>query len=81
MTSGATTGSRGVTELRLVFWKQLEIMGSTMGTATEFREVMRLVFEGVFDPVIQEVMPLADARRAHEILEKGNIFGKLVLTP
>ena len=56
-------------------------MGSTMGTPTEFREVMRLVFDGVFDPVIQEVMPLADARRAHEILEKGNIFGKLVLTP
>ncbi|MEM7416053.1 MAG: zinc-binding dehydrogenase [Gemmatimonadota bacterium] len=81
VTSGATTGSRGVTELRLVFWKQLEILGSTMGTPTEFREVMRLVFDGVFDPVVQEVMPLADARRAHEILEKGNIFGKLVLVP
>ncbi|MGB1779776.1 MAG: zinc-binding dehydrogenase, partial [Longimicrobiales bacterium] len=48
VTSGATTGSRGVTELRLVFWKQLEILGSTMGTPTEFREVMRLVFDGVF---------------------------------
>ncbi|MGB1657650.1 MAG: zinc-binding dehydrogenase [Longimicrobiales bacterium] len=81
VTSGATTGSRGVTELRLVFWKQLEILGSTMGTPTEFREVMRLVFDGVFDPVIQEVMPLSDARRAHEILEGGQMFGKLVLTP
>ena len=81
VTSGATTGSRGVTELRLVFWKQLEIMGSTMGTPQEFREVMRLVFDGVFDPVIQEIMPLKDASRAHEILEKGEIFGKLVLEP
>lgn len=81
VTSGATTGSRGVTELRLVFWKQLEILGSTMGTPTEFRQVMRLVFDGVFDPVIQEVMPLSDARRAHEILEAGKIFGKLVLVP
>jgi len=81
VTSGATTGSRAVTELRLVFWKQLEILGSTMGTPTEFREVMRLVFEGVFRPVIQEVMPLGDARRAHEILENGGIFGKLVLEP
>ena len=81
VTSGATTGSRGVTELRLVFWKQLEILGSTMGTPTEYREVMRLVFDGVFDPVIQEVMPLSDARRAHEILEAGKIFGKLVLVP
>jgi len=81
VTSGATTGSRGVTEIRLVFWKQLEILGSTMGTRSEFREVMRLVFDGVFDPVIQEIMPLEDARRAHEILEGGQIFGKLVLTP
>lgn len=81
VTSGATTGSRGVTELRLVFWKQLEILGSTMGTPTEFREVMRLIFDGTFSPVVQEVMPLADARRAHEILEEGKIFGKLVLVP
>ncbi len=81
VTSGATTGSRGVTELRLVFWKQLEIMGSTMGSPTEFREVMRLVFDGVFDPVVQEVLPLAEAKRAHEILEDGKIFGKLVLVP
>lgn len=81
VSSGATTGSRGVTEIRLVFWKQLEILGSTMGTPTEFREVMRLVFDGVFQPVIQEVMPLDEARRAHEILENGKIFGKLVLTP
>ena len=81
VTSGATTGSRGVTELRLVFWKQLEILGSTMGTPTEFREVMRLVFDGTLQPVVQEVMPLDDARRAHQILEKGSIFGKLVLVP
>ncbi len=81
ITSGATTGSRGVTELRLVFWKQLEILGSTMGSPKEFREVMRLVFDGTFTPVIQEVMPLSDARRAHEILEEGKIFGKLVLVP
>ena len=81
VTSGATTGSRGVTELRLVFWKQLSILGSTMGTPTEFREVMRLVFEGVLQPVVHEVMPLDQARRAHEILEKGKVFGKLVLVP
>ena len=81
VTAGATTGARGVTDVRLVFWKQLEILGSTMGTPAEFRRVMRLVFEGVFDPVIQEVIPLKDARRAHEILEKGSVFGKLVLVP
>ncbi len=81
VTSGATTGSRGVTELRLVFWKQLSILGSTMGSPTEFREVMRLVFDGTLCPVIQEVLPLEEARRAHEILEDGKVFGKLVLVP
>lgn len=81
VTSGATTGSRGVTELRLVFWKQLSILGSTMGTPTEFRQVMRLVFDGTFTPVIQETLPLTEAQRAHEILENGKVFGKLVLVP
>ena len=81
VTSGATTGSRGVTELRLVFWKQLSVIGSTMGTPTEFRQVMSLVFDGVFNPVVQEVIPLEEAERAHEILEMGKVFGKLVLVP
>jgi NADPH:quinone reductase-like Zn-dependent oxidoreductase len=81
VTSGATTGSRGVTELRLVFWKQLTIVGSTMGTPTEFRQVMRLVFDGTFRPVVQEIIPLEEAQRAHEILEDGEVFGKLVVVP
>jgi NADPH:quinone reductase-like Zn-dependent oxidoreductase len=81
VTSGATTGSRGVTEIRLVFWKQLSILGSTMGSPTEFRRAMRLVFDGSFDAVIHEVMPLAEAQRAHELLESGKVFGKVVLVP
>jgi NADPH2:quinone reductase len=81
VTSGATTGSRGVTEIRLVFWKQLSILGSTMGSPTEFRRAMRLVFNGSFDAVIHEVMPLAEAQRAHELLESGKVFGKVVLVP
>lgn len=79
--SGATTGSRGVTEIRLVFWRQLSILGSTMGSPTEFRRVMRLVFDGSLHAVIHEVMPMAEARRAHELLESGQVFGKLVLIP
>ena len=81
VTSGATTGSRGATEIRLVFWKQLSILGSTMGTPAEFRQVMRLVFSGALSPVIHEVLPLSEARRAHELLEAGKVFGKLVLVP
>lgn len=78
---GATTGARGSTEIRVVFWKQLSILGSTMGTPAEFREVMRLVFEGRLKPVIHEVLPLDQAARAHEMLEGGGVFGKLVLVP
>jgi NADPH:quinone reductase-like Zn-dependent oxidoreductase len=81
VTSGATTGSRGVTELRLVFWKQLSILGSTMGSPAEYRHVMRLVFDGTLRPVIHEVIPLAETKRAHEMLEGGQVFGKLVIVP
>jgi NADPH:quinone reductase-like Zn-dependent oxidoreductase len=81
VTYGATTGARGSTEIRVVFWKQLSILGSTMGSPREFREVMRLVFGGRLKPVVHEVLPLEDARRAHELLEAGEAFGKLVLVP
>ena len=81
VTSGATTGSRGATEIRLVFWKQLSILGSTMGSPAEFRRVMRLVFSGALVPVVHATLPLEDARRAHEMLEDGGVFGKLVLVP
>lgn len=81
VTSGATTGARGVTEIRLVFWKQLSIIGSTMGSPAEFRHVMGMVFDGTLKPAIHATLPLAEARRAHEMLEGGGVFGKLVLEP
>ena len=81
VTTGATAGSRGVTEIRLIFWKQLSILGSTMGTPAEFRRVMRLVFEGTIKPVVQAVLPLDEARLAHRMLDCGEVFGKLVLEP
>lgn len=81
VTSGATTGARGVTEIRLVFWKQLSIMGSTMGSPAEFRRVMSMVFDGELEPAIHATLPLDEARRAHEMLEGGGVFGKLVLEP
>ncbi|HET9948536.1 MAG TPA: zinc-binding dehydrogenase [Longimicrobiales bacterium] len=81
VTSGATTGSRGATEIRLVFWKQLSILGSTMGSPAEYRRVMQLLFDGVLRPVVHEVLPLAETRRAHRMLEEGSVFGKLVIVP
>ena len=81
VTFGATTGALGETEIRMVFWRQLSILGSTMGAPAEFREVMRLVFDGRIEPVIHAVLPLEQIRHAHELLEAGGVFGKLVITP
>jgi NADPH:quinone reductase-like Zn-dependent oxidoreductase len=78
---GATTGARGSIDLRHLFWKQLSVLGTTMGTPAEFRAAMRAVFRGDLEPVVHAVLPLDDARRAHELLEAGGVFGKLVLVP
>lgn len=78
---GATSGAEGPVDIRRLFWKQLSVLGTTMGTPGEFREVMRLVFRGELKPVIHEVLPLEEGRRAHELLEEGEVFGKLVLVP
>jgi NADPH2:quinone reductase len=81
VTFGATTGAAGETEIRLVFWKQLSILGSTMGSPKDYRTAMGLVFDGKVKAVIHSVLPLAEAGRAHEMLEAGEAFGKVVLTP
>lgn len=81
VTYGATTGAAGDTEIRLVFWRQLSILGSTMGTPEEYRTAMELVFRGKIKPVVHAALPLAEARLAHEMLESGEVFGKLVLRP
>ena len=78
---GGTGGPAVASDVRLIFWKQLSILGTTMGPPEDFRRVMNLVFEGRLAPVIHEVMPLEEARRAHELLEAGEVFGKLVLVP
>jgi NADPH:quinone reductase-like Zn-dependent oxidoreductase len=81
VTFGATTGAAGNTEIRLVFWKQLSILGSTMGSPADYRNAMNLVFQGKVEPVIHSVLPLEEAGRAHEMLEAGEVFGKIVLEP
>ena len=81
VTYGGTAGPKVASDVRLIFWKQLSILGSTMGPPEEFRRVMGLVFEGRLEPVIHSVMPLEDASKAHELLEAGEVFGKLVLVP
>lgn len=78
---GATAGPRVETDLRPLFWKQASLLGTTMGSPREYREAMHLVFDGVVKPIIHTVLPLQEARKAHEILESGGVFGKVVLRP
>jgi NADPH:quinone reductase-like Zn-dependent oxidoreductase len=81
VTYGATTGPAGDTDIRHVFWKQLEIVGTTMAGSAEFQAVMKLVFSGELHPVVDSVLPLDRIAEAHERLERGEQFGKIVLVP
>lgn len=81
VTYGATTGASVSLDVRHVFWKQLQVIGSTMGSRAEFEAVMHLVAGGTLEPVVDAVLPLEAIRDAHERLEAGGVFGKLVLTP
>jgi zinc-binding alcohol dehydrogenase/oxidoreductase len=77
---GATTGPNPPAALHRVWWKQLSILGSTMGTPDDFRGAYELIAEGRARPVIDRIFPLAEARAAHERLEAGEQLGKIVLS-
>jgi len=79
VTCGATTGYDAKIDLRFLFSRQLSILGSYMGTKSEFATVLKLVAAGRLKPVLDLTFPLADCRLAHEYLESGNQFGKVVL--
>jgi NADPH:quinone reductase-like Zn-dependent oxidoreductase len=76
---GATTGPNPPAALHRVWWKQLSILGSTMGTPDDFQGVWELIDAGKLRPVVDSVFPLADAAEAHERLEAGRQLGKIVL--
>ena len=76
---GATTGPMAELDLRYLYWRQISIIGSTMGTQKEFEDAMKLVFMGRLKPVVDRVFPLEEARAAHGRLEKQEQFGKIVL--
>jgi zinc-binding alcohol dehydrogenase/oxidoreductase len=76
---GATSGPNPPAQLHRVWWKQLTIYGSTMGTREDFAGVLDLVASGRARPVIDEVFPLEEARAAHERMERAEQFGKIVL--
>jgi NADPH:quinone reductase-like Zn-dependent oxidoreductase len=81
VTCGATAGFTPQIDLRHVFFRQIEILGSTMGSKADLLAVLGHVAAGRLRPVVHAVMPLADAAEAHRLLESRATFGKVVLTP
>jgi NADPH:quinone reductase-like Zn-dependent oxidoreductase len=81
VTCGATTGYDARLDLRLLFAKQLQILGSYMGTKAELVAASKLLFDGTFRPVIDRVVPLSEVAAAHRALESSETYGKIVLRP
>jgi NADPH:quinone reductase-like Zn-dependent oxidoreductase len=76
---GATSGPNPPANLHRIWWKQLTIYGSTMGTRADFEAAYELIASGRARPVVDEVFALEDAAAAHERLERGEQLGKIVL--
>lgn len=79
VTCGATTGPRVVTDVRRLFWNQYTILGSTLGNATEYAAVVRVLSSGALRPLVDRVFPLAEVRAAFERLARGEQLGKVVV--
>jgi NADPH:quinone reductase-like Zn-dependent oxidoreductase len=81
VTCGATTGPNPETDVNRIFWNQLEVIGSTMGTPGEVDDVLELVWEGEFEPRVRDTLPMSETARAHEMLQDREGFGKVVVRP
>ncbi len=80
VTCGVTSGFEVTTDVRYIFFRNLSILGSTMGSKSELLHIMRLVERKALIPVIDMVLPLAKVAEAHKRLEARKNFGKVVLT-
>jgi NADPH:quinone reductase-like Zn-dependent oxidoreductase len=78
---GNTSGPQAQIDIRYIFGKQLSLIGSTMGTHRDFRKITSLLWSGQLKPVIDRVIPLSEGKEAYASLERGDHFGKIVLTP
>lgn len=78
---GNTSGPKFELDIRYIFGKHLNIIGSSMGSRSDFATVMGLVFAGKLRPIVDTVMPLSEARAAHERMASHEHFGKIVLVP
>jgi NADPH:quinone reductase-like Zn-dependent oxidoreductase len=81
VTCGATTGGKVSLDVNVLFGRHLSLLGSWMGRRSDMVAVLGHLASGALEPVVDTVMPLAEARRAHERLESREHFGKVVLVP
>lgn len=81
VTCGATSGPQASVDLRVLFFKGLSLLGSTMGYRSELVELLEHVESGSLRPVVDRVLPLAQLRAAHQLLESRQVFGKIVVLP
>jgi NADPH:quinone reductase-like Zn-dependent oxidoreductase len=81
VTCGATSGFDAHTDIRQLFYRHLTFLGSFMGSKAELLDAMKFIESGAIRAVVDRVLPLEDARRAHELMEDRAQFGKLVLVP
>lgn len=79
VTFGATTGATANVDIRQVYWNQINVLGTTMGSPKEFSELLRVVANGQIQPVIDRSYPLAEAAEAQRRMEEQEQFGKVVL--
>jgi len=78
---GNTSGPQAEIDIRFIFGKQISLIGSTMGSHQDFRDVLNLLWAGKIKPVIHQVMPLSEGREAYQLMQEGKHFGKIVLAP
>jgi NADPH:quinone reductase-like Zn-dependent oxidoreductase len=81
VTCGGTTGQQFQLDVRPLYWRGVDIRGSTMANRAETAAVLGLVWQGKLRPIVDRVLPLERIREAHELLERSQQFGKVVLTP
>jgi NADPH:quinone reductase-like Zn-dependent oxidoreductase len=78
---GATRGNPPGLDLRRVFFRQLSILGSTMGNPSEFQKMVRFVTRKKIEPIVDSVFPLEEGVKAFERMDAGVQFGKIVIKP
>ena len=78
---GNTSGPKAEIDIRFIFGKQISLIGSTMGSHQDFRDVLEMIWSSRLEAVIDREMPLSQGKDAYGIMERGEMFGKIVLIP